>query len=72
MNMLYKNEIKSTNKTSKKIILSSFPQDSRVSLLEEEEEKEEGQKDKKNFWHPSIPNLVLKSMRIREDQLKIN
>jgi hypothetical protein len=66
MNMLYKNEIKSTNKTSKKIILSSFPQDSRVSLLEEEEqkeekeEKEEGQKDKKNFWHPSIPNIVLK------------
>jgi hypothetical protein len=63
MNMLYTNEIKSTDKTSKKIILSSFPQDSRVSLLEEEEEKEEkeeGQKDKKNFWHPSIPNIVLK------------
>ena len=59
MNMLYKNEINGTNKTSKKIILSSFPQDSRVSLLEEEEEKE-GQKDKKNFWHPSIPNIVLK------------
>jgi hypothetical protein len=46
MKMLCKDEINNTNKTSKKIILSSsLPQYLRVPLLDKEEE----QKDKKNF-----------------------